>query len=480
MLLKLLLTRSQRLSAHIASRAQITSTVVEGENVRKQDFFVALALLALAQNDQEPTLEAVTAAVRSGNVPAPTLSSSAFANEGATGSSGTTNGRVMQSPRVTRMSSDVADPWSSVRQTGGASTSAADLTSSAPAYSVIPDADESMAPFGGDFANGSNFYGSEGWELGPQEGVEVMPAEHLGGWLLKHKLWIVRNEKTGLYVERRYSDFVWLLDALTRRYPFRMLPSLPPKRLTVGGKYLAADVQFLDRRRRGLQRFMNFVVNHPVLKRDGIVHVFRNEQVVSPVFLPARPPTADLARKQDLTTWRKSTPISLEEIVNSSLTPRELSMVPEDLESKLTQVRSRINQLVEHWTRIAITFGRIVERREAEAADWTRLKLSMDAAIETERNGWRTQEVLNVEADEEIVAEHAGKAGEILDSSVVASADAMLEQLKRHRELYAYFRDLLGRQITLGPDSVDKLRKRTEVNMRKVSAALYLGGLPWS
>lgn len=32
-------------------------------------------------------------------------------------------------------------------------------------------------------------------------------------------------------VPRRYSEFVILWDCLVRRYPFRLLPSLPPKRL---------------------------------------------------------------------------------------------------------------------------------------------------------------------------------------------------------------------------------------------------------
>ena len=37
-------------------------------------------------------------------------------------------------------------------------------------------------------------------------------------------------------VPRRYSEFVILFDCLVRRYPFRLLPQLPPKRL--GRKWL--------------------------------------------------------------------------------------------------------------------------------------------------------------------------------------------------------------------------------------------------
>ena len=35
----------------------------------------------------------------------------------------------------------------------------------------------------------------------------------------------------GAPVSRRYSEFTFLWDCLVRRYPFRLLPQLPPKRI---------------------------------------------------------------------------------------------------------------------------------------------------------------------------------------------------------------------------------------------------------
>ena len=49
------------------------------------------------------------------------------------------------------------------------------------------------------------------------------------GWLIKHNVYAVEHESKGTSVPRRYSDFVWLADCLVKRYPFRLLPSLPPK-----------------------------------------------------------------------------------------------------------------------------------------------------------------------------------------------------------------------------------------------------------
>jgi sorting nexin-8 len=51
------------------------------------------------------------------------------------------------------------------------------------------------------------------------------------GWLLKHNVYTVEHERKGTSVPRRYSDFVWLHECLLKRYPFRLLPLLPPKRL---------------------------------------------------------------------------------------------------------------------------------------------------------------------------------------------------------------------------------------------------------
>lgn len=73
-------------------------------------------------------------------------------------------------------------------------------------------------------------------------------------------------EQAGPVVIRRYSDFVWLHEILLKRYPFRTLPPLPPKRLALpiaGGHISTAagsSEGFIERRRRGLQRWLRSVV----------------------------------------------------------------------------------------------------------------------------------------------------------------------------------------------------------------------------
>ena len=55
--------------------------------------------------------------------------------------------------------------------------------------------------------------------------------EKEGMFLFQHRNYEVASVRKNSKVTRRYSDFVWLLDCLYKRYPFRQLPLLPPKRV---------------------------------------------------------------------------------------------------------------------------------------------------------------------------------------------------------------------------------------------------------
>ena len=70
---------------------------------------------------------------------------------------------------------------------------------------------------------------------GAEESVTVnLLPEKEGMFMFQHHNYEVKSARRETSVVRRYSDFVWLLDCLHKRYPFRQLPLLPPKR--VAGK----------------------------------------------------------------------------------------------------------------------------------------------------------------------------------------------------------------------------------------------------
>jgi len=67
---------------------------------------------------------------------------------------------------------------------------------------------------------------------GPEETITVTTiAEKEGMFMFQHRNYEVASARRNSKVIRRYSDFVWLLDCLHKRYPFRQLPLLPPKRV---------------------------------------------------------------------------------------------------------------------------------------------------------------------------------------------------------------------------------------------------------
>ncbi|CCE63726.1 hypothetical protein TPHA_0F02450 [Tetrapisispora phaffii CBS 4417] len=78
------------------------------------------------------------------------------------------------------------------------------------------------------------------------------------------------NATAGKSVIRRYSDFLWLRNVLLKKYPFRIIPLLPPKHV---GLQSPSKI-FLDARRDGLSKFINMVVRHPVLKKEELMSTF--------------------------------------------------------------------------------------------------------------------------------------------------------------------------------------------------------------
>ncbi|KAL9040637.1 MAG: hypothetical protein Q9214_004406, partial [Letrouitia sp. 1 TL-2023] len=67
-------------------------------------------------------------------------------------------------------------------------------------------------------------------DIGETITVTLLPDKE-GMFMFQHRNYEVRSARRGSTVIRRYSDFVWLLDCLHKRYPFRQLPLLPPKRV---------------------------------------------------------------------------------------------------------------------------------------------------------------------------------------------------------------------------------------------------------
>ncbi|KAI0953926.1 hypothetical protein AcV7_007318 [Taiwanofungus camphoratus] len=296
---------------------KIVSLVSSRPRVSRLEFFVALALAALAQSGKDVSIERVAALAREDALPVPSLDLSSLA------SSAPAFGPFSGPIRAHAPRGFTEDPWN------------------VPKFPSTPAAGANGV---GSLHNGapSSISGTglpkDWWKKQETVYVNVL-GQH--GFLLNRYLVYEISTDRGAPVPRRYSEFVFLWDCLVRRYPFRLLPALPPKRL-------GPDESFLEQRRKGLARFLNFVINHPVIKEDGLLSVFLTEP--------------------SLEAWRKHSSVSYEEESASKRVDRiEEMSIPSDLEEKLAIVRGKIGFLIEHWQRICMLAERVVRRREAEA-----------------------------------------------------------------------------------------------------------------
>jgi len=83
-------------------------------------------------------------------------------------------------------------------------------------------------------------------------------------------------------VRRRYKDFVWLRnhlkDKLNERGKRLTLANLPGNTMTSflgSGRF---DSQFVEERRKGLEEFLNSVVNHPFSRFEKALQDFLSDQ----------------------------------------------------------------------------------------------------------------------------------------------------------------------------------------------------------
>ena len=72
----------------------------------------------------------------------------------------------------------------------------------------------------------------------------------------------ITTAKLNWFVNRRYSDFVWLREILISLFPTVLIPQLPKKK--IGNRRFEDD--FVEKRLKGLQNFLDEVLKNEILK----------------------------------------------------------------------------------------------------------------------------------------------------------------------------------------------------------------------
>ncbi|CAI4218993.1 unnamed protein product [Parascedosporium putredinis] len=282
--------------------------------------------------------------------------------------------------------------------------------------------------------------------------VNLMP-EKEGIFLFQHHNYEVSSSRRGSKVVRRYSDFVWLLECLHKRYPFRALPPLPPKRVAVNGNHLSNDRAFMEKRRRGLARYLNALVRHPILGQEQLVVMF-------------------LTVPTELAVWRKQATISVqEEFDGRPLPPGLEDSLPPTLEELFARSRLGIRRSTELYIGVCNIVDRLVKRTEGVAADHGRLALSLASLTDATADTYATDtaEVALLNDGLMAMGKHLRTGQNLLEDESRAWEAGVLEDLKRQRDGLMSMRDMFERRDRLDRDTIPFLEKRIQTNEAKLA-----------
>ncbi|KAK9463776.1 uncharacterized protein V1516DRAFT_618068 [Lipomyces oligophaga] len=257
----------------------------------------------------------------------------------------------------------------------------------------------------------------------------------------------------GYRVVRRYSDFVWLLNCLLKRFPFRILPLLPPKRFAVNGHYLSSDEFFLERRRRGLSRFINELVKHPVLSREQLVVVF-------------------LSVPTELQVWRKQASVSVEdEFTGRSLPVGLVESWSNEEAERWEDVKEGVKTEAELYTHLCLLIDRMEKRQESVAADHARFANSLNTLQDVAKQTYSVDDSdLNLINDGvSNVVKYLNNAQTLLEDESRGWEIGVLEDFKRHRDTLISIKELFDRREKLDVNTIPYLERRIRSNETRLS-----------
>ncbi|KAF2962970.1 hypothetical protein GQX73_g10603 [Xylaria multiplex] len=282
--------------------------------------------------------------------------------------------------------------------------------------------------------------------------VALMP-EKEGMFMFQHHNYEVTSVRRGSKVIRRYSDFVWLLDCLHKRYPFRALPLLPPKRVAVNGNHLSNDGAFIEKRRRGLARFLNAAVRHPVLGQEQLVIMF-------------------LTVPTELAVWRRQAAISVvDEFAGRPLPAGLEDSLPSTLQELFDRTRQGVRRSADLYISTCNIMDRLVKRSEGVAADHARLAVLLASLTETSSDTYATDTNDVPLLNDGLVAmsKHLRTTQTLMEDESKAWDSGVLEDLKRQRDALVSIRDMFDRRERLDKDNIPSLERRIQNNETKLA-----------
>jgi len=160
---------------------------------------------------------------------------------------------------------------------------------------------------------------------------------------------------------------------------------------SVAGAHLTATQESLEVRAKGLSRWINLVINHPILREDAILIKF-------------------LTEPSDLTSWRKGASISLVEesklAAERPLASQDIDSIPNgsDLNDAIKQMGLRLKIDLESYRTLSGALERISRRREGIAAEYTRMSGALSDIVSADEECKKLQVGKRQEVEADLLA----------------------------------------------------------------------------
>ncbi|XP_040845900.1 sorting nexin-8 [Ochotona curzoniae] len=252
--------------------------------------------------------------------------------------------------------------------------------------------------------------------------VELIPEKK--GLFLKHVEYEVSSQRFKSSVYRRYNDFVVFHDMLLHKFPYRMVPALPPKRM------LGADREFIEERRRALKRFLNLVARHPPLCED----------VLLKLFLSFSGPDVQ-------SQLRGSAQCLGDEFLSCELAARAKDFLPADIHAQFAISRELIRNIYNSFHKLRDRAERMAARAVDNAADLLIFgkELSALGSDTTPLPSWASlhsstwgslkQALKGLSVEFALLADKAARQGKQEENDVVEKLNLFLDLLQSYRDL---------------------------------------------
>lgn len=450
----------------------------------KDELVVALALIGQVQSGQTINARRARDVISAGSdIPVPSLDLSSL----TTSTSNTTIHAALNPTRHTKSSSSSIDPWATPktstltpdglpsRGSNRPSTLQA-LENNKERQSVRTKGTKPVSPLPRSPLQMPLFVDPK------PTSVHLLP--ELGGYLFfRHILYLVKSPLCS-GVKRRYSDFLQLHEYLLARFPFRLIPPLPPKRLSLPHVNRTQPTgpgqqdNFLEQRKLALARYSRGILSHPVLREDSnVVSFFSSGTAVD----------MEGQSSQNASSWKgiDNMDTIVEEGLDESwkLSEADIMHVPIDMEEKLAKTREMVSIVLDRWNGVVAVFERQVRRKEASAAESTRLSLALSSLIEAEAQTYQGSRddsatpAVGVPQGSDIFARSTlllvTNSQDYADLATARfhSLQHTLDSLKNGRDVWVALKDLFKRYEKLGRDVIPDLQTRIEAHRTKWKTA---------